>query len=538
MRIASLLIALAMTALPALAQTDYTTVADSAALVDGGVLADVDISCMDRLSTGEFVFYNFPTGDIAAHDATTSTTRIVRSDAQIDADISGDADGCFAIDVDGADNIYLALQDSTNIDLVYRTDGASGAVLAPNADGITGLAVLGSTVFLARVAFFGAPEDGFYRINTFATGQTPTVVVTNPNLDLIDLEVGADGSLYSSSSEFGAAPYQNVVVRVNSPLTSPTLEVVYDPFADEIFVNPTDGGLEDLELGADDRLYLYNNSFAGPDGEEWGTALPDGSMGEKFADEAAMVADPDTDLTEYTSPNGRQMVFQNDELCVASRDAFGGADEIVCMTDIPGVAGDAVAVDIEPAGSTTVPAGGGPISYTVSLTNTTGESQTVTARVDATLPNGSSFGPVQGPRTVTLRPGQTLGPVSFTSNVPSSAPAGAYTLTLSLDDGTEDSFTFTKAASRAALVAGGELGVYPNPFATEATFRFAVEEAAEVRLAVYDVLGREVAVLAEGPVEAGQHEAVLAAEGLASGVYVWRLAVGSEVETGRLTLAR
>ncbi|MDX1421013.1 MAG: T9SS C-terminal target domain-containing protein, partial [Rubricoccaceae bacterium] len=61
---------------------------------------------------------------------------------------------------------------------------------------------------------------------------------------------------------------------------------------------------------------------------------------------------------------------------------------------------------------------------------------------------------------------------------------------------------------------------------------------ADVRLAVYDVLGREVAVLVDARVEAGTHRAVFEAGDLAAGLYVYRLQVGTDVRTGRMTLAR
>ena len=44
-----------------------------------------------------------------------------------------------------------------------------------------------------------------------------------------------------------------------------------------------------------------------------------------------------------------------------------------------------------------------------------------------------------------------------------------------------------------------------------------------VRLVVYDVLGRVVATLVEGPVSAGEHTVHFDATGLASGVYIYRL---------------
>ena len=80
---------------------------------------------------------------------------------------------------------------------------------------------------------------------------------------------------------------------------------------------------------------------------------------------------------------------------------------------------------------------------------------------------------------------------------------------------------------------------YPNPFRTSATVGFDLPEAAVVRLAVYDALGREVAVLADGSEEAGRHAAVLDGAGLPSGTYLVRLtASGGFAQTQRVTLLR
>jgi hypothetical protein len=78
----------------------------------------------------------------------------------------------------------------------------------------------------------------------------------------------------------------------------------------------------------------------------------------------------------------------------------------------------------------------------------------------------------------------------------------------------------------------------PNPTDGATTLRYDLPAAGRVRLAVYDALGREVAVLVDGERPAGAHEAVLAAGRLAPGVYVVRLAAGRAVETRRLTVAR
>ncbi len=66
-------------------------------------------------------------------------------------------------------------------------------------------------------------------------------------------------------------------------------------------------------------------------------------------------------------------------------------------------------------------------------------------------------------------------------------------------------------------------GNYPNPFNPRTTIRYALPQAGTVRLVVYDMLGREVAVLADGPKPAGRHAARFDAGGLPSGTYVYRL---------------
>ena len=49
-------------------------------------------------------------------------------------------------------------------------------------------------------------------------------------------------------------------------------------------------------------------------------------------------------------------------------------------------------------------------------------------------------------------------------------------------------------------------GAYPNPFTSEATIGYALPEAGSVEISIYDVLGREVALLISAHKEAGSHE--------------------------------
>ena len=72
---------------------------------------------------------------------------------------------------------------------------------------------------------------------------------------------------------------------------------------------------------------------------------------------------------------------------------------------------------------------------------------------------------------------------------------------------------------------------YPNPFNPETTIRFDVNKSQQVRLSVFNEFGQQVMLLVDGRLEAGQHEARLAAYGLPSGAYFVRL----ETDTGVVT---
>lgn len=79
---------------------------------------------------------------------------------------------------------------------------------------------------------------------------------------------------------------------------------------------------------------------------------------------------------------------------------------------------------------------------------------------------------------------------------------------------------------------------YPNPFNPVTTIRYAVPVAGPVRLDVFDVLGRRVAVLADGFHGPGAFEVVFDAGPLPSGLYLYRLRAGHRVETKTMVLVR
>jgi len=79
---------------------------------------------------------------------------------------------------------------------------------------------------------------------------------------------------------------------------------------------------------------------------------------------------------------------------------------------------------------------------------------------------------------------------------------------------------------------------YPNPFNPSTSIRYEIAVAGYVSLGVYDLLGREVSTLVNERKQAGAHTVIWNAEGVASGVYFYRIRAGDFAETRRLLLLR
>jgi hypothetical protein len=79
---------------------------------------------------------------------------------------------------------------------------------------------------------------------------------------------------------------------------------------------------------------------------------------------------------------------------------------------------------------------------------------------------------------------------------------------------------------------------YPNPFNPTTVVRYELPAASDVKLVVYDLLGREVAVLVNEKKAPGSYDVKFDAAGLASGVYLYRLTAGNFVQTHKMILVR
>jgi hypothetical protein len=78
----------------------------------------------------------------------------------------------------------------------------------------------------------------------------------------------------------------------------------------------------------------------------------------------------------------------------------------------------------------------------------------------------------------------------------------------------------------------------PNPARQQVTLRYALPEAQSIRLSVYDIMGREVAVLVDQRQDPGRKQVRLDASQLSSGTYFYRLRAGETTKTKRLTVVR
>jgi hypothetical protein len=79
---------------------------------------------------------------------------------------------------------------------------------------------------------------------------------------------------------------------------------------------------------------------------------------------------------------------------------------------------------------------------------------------------------------------------------------------------------------------------YPNPFNPSTVIKFKLPKASDVRLCVYDMLGREVSVLVSDRRAAGVHEVKFDGTNLASGVYLYRLRAGDFIQAKKLLILR
>jgi len=209
---------------------------------------------------------------------------------------------------------------------------------------------------------------------------------------------------------------------------------------------------------------------------------------------------------------------------------------------------------------TTIPQAGGTIVYDVNIVNITATAMNgLRYWTYATLPNQQVFGPLV---TIpwNLVPFMNVTVTDMTQDIPGNAPAGDYVFTAiagvqgnpSLQ--IQDEFAFLKEgvaidgtiefnpedwkATGSFEIASEDASVkipvefalnqaYPNPFNPTTTVSVSLPIASELSVTVVNVMGQQVATLADGKLNAGTHNFVFDASNLASGLYFIQAVSGS-----------
>lgn len=194
-----------------------------------------------------------------------------------------------------------------------------------------------------------------------------------------------------------------------------------------------------------------------------------------------------------------------------------------------------------------IPPAGGSFQYSVNIVNSQ-TPLTFDVWTEAVLPNSSIYGPILLRQNITLPAGGQLGR-TLTQNVPASAPSGTYTYRCKAGEYPTtvydmDDFTFSKSGVDNSGTLGnwnisgwGEDQIVdiiipdkyylsqntPNPFNPVTEILFGLSENTRVEVKIFDILGRETAVLYAGFMPAGEHRLTFDGTSLSSGVYFYSL---------------
>jgi len=79
---------------------------------------------------------------------------------------------------------------------------------------------------------------------------------------------------------------------------------------------------------------------------------------------------------------------------------------------------------------------------------------------------------------------------------------------------------------------------YPNPFNPTTTVKYDIVKEGIVRIAVYDILGKQVELLANTKHSPGKYEVIFNAENLASGIYYYKITAGDFVAVKKMVIIK
>jgi hypothetical protein len=299
---------------------------------------NTDAHCTVQRSTGEMVFFNSSDGGIFSYD---SGLNVERSASNLNSDISAESNTinrCDGVAKDANDNVYFLFRnDEGSTTYVYKLPASGSPTVLGSEAGLRGVIHDNGTVYLAGVAFDGAPEDGFYSVNDTDIEQSVSTVVTDADLDLgYGMDVDSDGNLYAFSGGFGGTASRTLkIVRVTNPSGSAAIEEFVDPYRSGSPLVDNEDNILDVDVATKDGnefLVVYNASFSAQNGEQWGSI--------RISDQSISLLFNQTQLAENTSASGYtggftepMAVGANGDIFVASRQAFGASHYIARVAD-------------------------------------------------------------------------------------------------------------------------------------------------------------------------------------------------------------
>ncbi len=287
-----------------------------------------------------------------------------------------------------------------------------------------------------------------------------------------------------------------------------------------------------------------------------------------------MKTDPGGELnwTKYLGGNGNEAGFSVEQtneggyIISGFTDSYGAGNSDVWLVRLEKA--NVVRVSLTPrAAPIIISAAGGVFEFDAAITNNTTVFRTVDIwtqihKVEAFVV------PILSRANVPLPPAFTI-ERSLGQQVPGLAPAGNYIYWAFAGDYPwvivdSDSFSFVKLGAEGPGAMGSPEGwkcygepfpgdnpcpasapddielfpPRPNPFNAKTVASFEMRDASFLRLAVYDIAGREIAALAEGWYPAGRHQIVWDASNLPSGVYFARLTAGDFQRTRKVLLIK
>lgn len=225
------------------------------------------------------------------------------------------------------------------------------------------------------------------------------------------------------------------------------------------------------------------------------------------------------------------------------------------------LAGLELNIFMEPDNPPVVVPAGSSFTFTGILANNTDEPRVADVAVFLDVPGYGAYGPIKRYLNIHLAPNQIIEIPGIVQEVPAFAPLGTYeyvagcgdfpsnpvhrasfefTITGPMTDGAEDWNISGWFDDNSETIAADYIisGNYPNPFNSSTEIRYILPALSNVRIDIYNLLGRHVETLIDGYQQAGEHKITWDSSDRASGIYFYRLNAGDKIITGRMTLLK